>query len=98
LASHGGNLATNYFLPVLVSYLVFSAGWTVSLIWRFANVPSEGESRRPQLEPRLRPHVDSGPGLIALQPRPAPRRAPFGSLALTIPLLAAPRARLLRPA
>ena len=38
----GGNLATNYFLPVLVSYLVFSAGWTVSLIWRFANVPSEG--------------------------------------------------------
>ena len=42
LASHGGNLATNYFLPVLVSYLVFSAGWTVSLIWRFANVPSEG--------------------------------------------------------
>ena len=41
LASRGGNLATNYFLPVLVAYLVFSAGWTVALIRTFANVPNE---------------------------------------------------------
>ena len=41
LASRGGSLATNYFLPVLVSYLVFSAGWTVALIRSFANVPKE---------------------------------------------------------
>jgi hypothetical protein len=41
LATRGGNLATNYFLPVLVSYLVFTAGWTVALIRTFANVPSE---------------------------------------------------------
>jgi uncharacterized membrane protein len=40
-ASHGGSLETNYFLPVLVSYLVFSAGWTVALIRSFANVPDE---------------------------------------------------------
>ena len=39
LASHGGGLATNYFLPVLVSYLVFSVGWTVATIRRFASVP-----------------------------------------------------------
>ncbi|HSB35452.1 MAG TPA: hypothetical protein VLH41_01165, partial [Thermoanaerobaculia bacterium] len=41
LASRGGNLATNYFLPVLVSYLVFSAGWTVALIRSFSSVPDE---------------------------------------------------------
>ena len=41
LATRGGNLATNYFLPVLVSYLVFSAGWTVVLIRAFANVPNQ---------------------------------------------------------
>jgi uncharacterized membrane protein len=41
LATRGGNLATNYFLPVLVSYLVFSAGWTVALIRAFANVPNQ---------------------------------------------------------
>jgi uncharacterized membrane protein len=41
LASHGGRLATNYFLPVLVSYLVFSVGWTVALIRTFARVPNE---------------------------------------------------------
>jgi uncharacterized membrane protein len=40
-ASRGGTLATKYFLPVLVSYLVFSAGWTVVLIRTFANVPNE---------------------------------------------------------
>jgi uncharacterized membrane protein len=40
-ASHGGSLETNYFLPVLVSYLVFSAGWTVALIRSFADVPNE---------------------------------------------------------
>jgi uncharacterized membrane protein len=39
LASHSGGLATNYFLPVLVSYLVFTAGWTVALIRTFASVP-----------------------------------------------------------
>jgi hypothetical protein len=42
LASRGGGLATNYFLPALVSYLLFSAGWTVKLIRNFANVPDEG--------------------------------------------------------
>ena len=41
LASRGGSLATNYFLPVLVSYLVFSAGWTMALIRTFSNVPNE---------------------------------------------------------
>jgi uncharacterized membrane protein len=41
LASRGGNLATNYFLPVLVVYLVFSAGWTIALIRTFAIVPDE---------------------------------------------------------
>ncbi len=41
LASRSGNLATNYFLPVLVSYLVFSAGWTVVLIRTFAKIPDE---------------------------------------------------------
>ena len=41
LASHGENLAAKFFLPVLVAYLVFSAGWTVALIRTFANVPSE---------------------------------------------------------
>jgi len=41
LASRGGNLATEYFLPVLLSYLVFSAGWTVALIRAFARVPNE---------------------------------------------------------
>lgn len=40
-ASRGGTLATNHFLPVLVAYLVFSAGWTVALIRTFANVPNE---------------------------------------------------------
>ena len=42
LASHSGGLATNYFVPVLVAYLVFSAGWTVALIRTFASVPNEG--------------------------------------------------------
>jgi len=41
LVSRGGNLSTNTLLPVLVSYLVFSAGWTVALIRTFANVPGE---------------------------------------------------------
>ncbi|HEX5854318.1 MAG TPA: DUF1648 domain-containing protein [Thermoanaerobaculia bacterium] len=41
LASRGGGLSTNFFLPVLVSYLVFSAGWTVALIRAFANAPNE---------------------------------------------------------
>jgi uncharacterized membrane protein len=41
LASRGGGLATNYFLPVLGSYLVFTAGWSVALIRTFANVPDE---------------------------------------------------------
>ena len=41
LASRGGSLDSNYFLPALVSYLVFSAGWTVALMRTFANVPSE---------------------------------------------------------
>ncbi|MCM3877755.1 MAG: DUF1648 domain-containing protein [Thermoanaerobaculia bacterium] len=41
LASRGGGLATNYFLPALVSYLVFSLGWTVALIRTFATVPNE---------------------------------------------------------
>jgi len=41
LASRGGSLATNYFLPALVAYLVFTAGWTVALIRTFANVPNE---------------------------------------------------------
>ena len=41
LASRGGGLATNYFLPVLVSYLVFTAGWSVALIRAFASVPNE---------------------------------------------------------
>jgi uncharacterized membrane protein len=40
-ASHGGNLATSAFVPVLVAYLVFSAGWTVALIRMFAHVPNE---------------------------------------------------------
>ena len=40
-ASRGGNLPTNTFLPVLVAYLVFSAGWTVALIRTFARVPDE---------------------------------------------------------
>ena len=40
-ASRGGTLATKYFMPVLVSYLAFSAGWTVVLIRTFANVPNE---------------------------------------------------------
>ena len=42
LASRGGGLATNLFLPALVSYLVFSAGWTVALIRTFASVTPEG--------------------------------------------------------
>jgi len=41
LASRGGGLGMNFFLPALVSYLVFSAGWTVALIRTFANVPDE---------------------------------------------------------
>src|SRR5271169_4373963 len=41
LASRGGNLATEYFIPVLVSYLLFSVGWTVALIRTFASVPAE---------------------------------------------------------
>jgi uncharacterized membrane protein len=41
-ASHGGNLDSSYFLPVLVSYLVFSAAWTIALIRAFAKVPDEG--------------------------------------------------------
>jgi uncharacterized membrane protein len=41
LASHGGSLDTNYLVPVLVLYLLFSAGWTVALIRTFANVPNE---------------------------------------------------------
>lgn len=41
LASHGGGLSTNYFLPALVAYLVFTAGWTVALIRTFARVPGE---------------------------------------------------------
>jgi uncharacterized membrane protein len=40
-ASRGGTPTTNFFLPALVSYLVFSAGWTVALIRIFANVPDE---------------------------------------------------------
>lgn len=39
LASRGGGLATSYFLPALVAYLVFSVGWTVALIRSFASVP-----------------------------------------------------------
>lgn len=39
LASRGGSLATSWFLPVLVAYVVFSAAWTVSLIRTFASVP-----------------------------------------------------------
>ena len=39
LASRGRNLATKYFLPALVAYLVFTAGWTVALIRTFARVP-----------------------------------------------------------
>ena len=42
LASRGGGLATNLFLPALVSYLVFSAGWTVALIRTFASVTPAG--------------------------------------------------------
>lgn len=41
LASRGGGLSTNYFLPTLVAYLVFSAGWTVALFRAFTNVPDE---------------------------------------------------------
>ncbi len=41
-ASRGGTLGTNYFLPVLVTYLVFSAGWTVALIRTFVKIPNEG--------------------------------------------------------
>jgi uncharacterized membrane protein len=41
LSSRGGSLSTSFFLPVLVSYLVFSAGWTVALIRTFASVPNE---------------------------------------------------------
>jgi uncharacterized membrane protein len=41
LASHGERLDTNYFLPVLALYLLFSVGWTVALIRTFANVPDE---------------------------------------------------------
>jgi uncharacterized membrane protein len=41
-ASRGGNLSSSYFLPVLASYLVFSAVWTVALIRAFASVP-DGE-------------------------------------------------------
>ncbi len=42
LASRGGELATSYFLPVLVAYLVFTAGWTIALIRTFARVPGGG--------------------------------------------------------
>ena len=41
LASRGGDLPTNTFLPVLGAYLVFSVGWTVALIRTFARVPDE---------------------------------------------------------
>lgn len=41
LAGRGGTLATKYFLPALVAYVVFSLGWTVALIRTFANVPNE---------------------------------------------------------
>jgi hypothetical protein len=41
LASHGGGLSENYFLPALVAYVVFTAGWTVALIRAFASVPNE---------------------------------------------------------
>jgi len=41
LAGRGGGLSTSFFLPVLMSYLVFSAVWTVALIRTFANVPNE---------------------------------------------------------
>jgi uncharacterized membrane protein len=41
LASRGGSLDSNYFLPALVSYLVFSAAWTVVLMRTFVNVPNE---------------------------------------------------------
>ena len=42
LASGGAGLSTSFFLPVLVSYLIFTAGWTVALIRAFASVPNEG--------------------------------------------------------
>jgi uncharacterized membrane protein len=40
-ASRGGAPTMNFFLPALVSYLVFSVVWTVALIRIFANVPDE---------------------------------------------------------
>ena len=42
LASRDGMLSTRFFLPALVSYLLFTAGWTVALIRSFANAPNEG--------------------------------------------------------
>lgn len=42
LASRRGGLATNYFLPVLGAYLVFTLGWTVVLIRGFMHTPDEG--------------------------------------------------------
>lgn len=41
LASRGGSLDSNYFLPALVSYLVFSTAWTVALMRTFMSVPNE---------------------------------------------------------
>ena len=40
-AGHGGGLATLWFLPVLVAYLVFTSGWTVVLIRSYAKLPDE---------------------------------------------------------
>jgi uncharacterized membrane protein len=42
LAARGGGLATNWFLPVLACYLVFTFVWTVALIRTFARVPGRG--------------------------------------------------------
>ena len=41
LASRGGPLDNNAFLTALVSYLVFSAGWTVALMRAFVTIPNE---------------------------------------------------------
>lgn len=41
-ASRGGSLDPGAFLPVLLSYLVFTAGWTVAMIRAFARVPGAG--------------------------------------------------------
>jgi uncharacterized membrane protein len=40
-ASRGGGLTPNFFLPALVSYLVFSVVWTVALIRTFASITPE---------------------------------------------------------